>query len=116
MAPFTYQICDVKAYSTSTTNEDIVGFYSIALNINSEYERAYNVIVNYFDNVSSGKWKDIDIRIWQAHEISAVMTHRCLDADASATHVLEQVEEGSRNNIVAQNILYNSTNDKEYID
>lgn len=106
-----------NAYSESTTDEDVVSGYAFALNLNGEYEKAYTVIVKYFDELDGGVLlEDVGIDIWLARGMSAVMIRRCLDASTSALHVLDLTEEGDINNNIAQKILYNAGNDEKCID
>ena len=105
-----------KAYTESTTDEDIVSGYAIALNVNGEYEKAYNVIIRYFDKLGEDvAWKDIGIDVWLARGMSAAMTHRCYDASTSAMWVINLTKEGDEDNNIAKGIFYNTMDDKECI-
>lgn len=106
-----------KAYSESTTDEDVVSSYAIALNVNGEYEKAYNIIVKYFDELgSSVLWEDIGTDIWLARGMSAAMTHRCYDASTSAMRVINMTKEGDTDNNIATGIFYNVMDDKKCIE
>lgn len=105
-----------KAYTESTTDGDIVSGYVIALNVNREYEKAYNIIVKYFDELGdSVLWEDVGIDIWLARGMSAAMTHRCYDASTSAMRVINMTKEGDTDNNIAKGIFYNVMDDKKCI-
>ncbi len=102
------------AYSFNPTIRGIVSGYSLTLIADEQYEKAYSILVKYFDQVSEDVYVD-DTEIWLARGVSAVATDRCSDAIASAMHVLKITKYGDEENKIAQRMLDTARDGKECI-
>ncbi len=104
-----------KAYELSPNDRDIVDSYTGGLNITEQYDKAYEVIRKYFDETpKEDYWEDVDV--WYARAFASYKTHRCLEASASAWHVLMRTTEDDKMNTISQGIMHNALNDTECID
>jgi tetratricopeptide (TPR) repeat protein len=104
-----------KAYELSPKDRDIVDSYTGGLTVTEQYDKAYEVIRKYFDEMpKEDYWEDVDV--WYDRAYASYKTHRCLEASASAWHVLMRTTEDDKMNKIAEGIMHNALNDKECID
>lgn len=103
------------AYSLLPSDRDYVHDYVSVLVANNQSDKAYPIIKKYFDETPKDDyWNDVDV--WVDMSITSYQTQRCLEAGATAWHIMMRSKDGDDTYKIGEAIMSGALNAKDCID